>query len=42
LTILRKRGNSVKFTGERRIFTGEDAFFTGEDGRLSAVCYGAA
>ena len=42
LTITRKRGNSVKFTGEREIFTGEVPLFTGEVDRLSASCRGAA
>jgi hypothetical protein len=42
LTILRKRGNSVKFTGERQFFTGEVALFTGEVVSLSAFCCGAA
>jgi len=30
LTIVRKRGNSVKFTGERRDFTGEERRRGGE------------
>jgi hypothetical protein len=42
LTITRKRGNSVKFTGERQSFTGEVPLFTGEEGRLSAFYCGAA
>lgn len=30
LTIVRKRGNSVKFTGERHLFTGEERGGAGE------------